>query len=122
MKKRRVRPQRTISKPSSHRPLQGEGTLQGEGNYDATRRYNAATEHFVQAGKVEEAARAAAPASPAEAEEMKEAERFGLSRARGIEKSPKAIVDAADAAEAAMETPPASGRAKPRPAMRSSKR
>ena len=57
--------------------------LQGEGNYEATRRYDKATRDFVEAGKVDEAARAAKPANAQEAEEMSEAERKGRSHAKG---------------------------------------
>ena len=57
--------------------------LQGEGNYDATRRYDKAAHEFVEAGKVEEAARAARPASPEEAAELIRAERTAKSRSKG---------------------------------------
>lgn len=83
-------------------PQPKDKDLQGEGNYDATRRYNAATERFVKSGKVDEAAHAAAPKSPQEEAEMKSAEREGLSRAKDLE-HPDEMVDAADAAELAME-------------------
>lgn len=60
----------------------------GEGNYEATRDYNDATKRFVNSGKVEEAARAAAPRSPQEAEEMRAAEQAGRERAKdGAKKS-----------------------------------
>jgi hypothetical protein len=54
----------------------------GEGNYAATRQYNAATKKFVQSGRVDAAARAAAPRSPQEAQEMKQAEQAALLRAK----------------------------------------
>ncbi|MEO8755559.1 MAG: hypothetical protein ABI624_23085 [Casimicrobiaceae bacterium] len=54
----------------------------GEGNYEASRQYNAATKKFVQSGRVEAAARAAAPRSPQEAQEMKQAEQAALLRAK----------------------------------------
>jgi hypothetical protein len=54
----------------------------GEGNYQATREYNAATKKFVESGRVDEAARDAAPKSPAEAQEMKQAEEAALLRAK----------------------------------------
>ncbi|MBT2321875.1 hypothetical protein J7E62_05830 [Variovorax paradoxus] len=57
--------------------------LQGEGNYDATRRYDKAQAEFVKSGKVDEAARRAAPKTDAEAEEMKKAEQEGKSHAKG---------------------------------------
>jgi hypothetical protein len=57
--------------------------LQGEGNYDATRRYDKAQHDFVEAGKVDDAARAAKPANAEEAEELARAEREGKSHAKG---------------------------------------
>lgn len=50
----------------------------GEGNYEATRQYNEATKKFVQSGRVEQAARDAAPRSAKEAAEMKAAEQAAL--------------------------------------------
>jgi hypothetical protein len=55
----------------------------GEGNYAATRQYNRATKRFVESGRVESAARDAAPRSPEEAAEMKRAEQAVLLRAKG---------------------------------------
>lgn len=55
----------------------------GEGNYQATRDYNDATKKFIESGKVDEAARDAAPDSPQEAAEMKQAEQAALLRAKG---------------------------------------
>lgn len=57
--------------------------LQGEGNYDATRRYDKAQREFVEAGKVDAAARAAKPRDAAEAQEMRRAEEAGKSHAKG---------------------------------------
>lgn len=54
----------------------------GEGNYQATREYNAATRKFVKSGRVDAAARNAAPRSPKEAHEMQEAEQAALLRAK----------------------------------------
>ena len=54
----------------------------GEGNYEATRQYNASTKKFIEAGKVEKAARDAAPNSPEEATQMKQAEQAALLRAK----------------------------------------
>ena len=54
----------------------------GEGNYKATRDYNAATKKFVESGRVDAAARDAAPRSPQEAQEMKAAEQAALLRAK----------------------------------------
>ena len=46
----------------------------GEGNYKASRQYNDATKKFVESGRVDDAARNAAPKSDAEAKEMRNAE------------------------------------------------
>ena len=54
----------------------------GEGNYEASRQYNEATKKFVESGRVDEAARAAAPKSPQEAADMKQAEQAALLRAK----------------------------------------
>ena len=57
--------------------------LQGEGNYDASRRYDKAARDFVQSGQVDEAARNARPISEKEADELRRAEREGLSHSKG---------------------------------------
>ena len=57
--------------------------IQGEGDYDAGRRYDEAAREFAQSGKVEPAARDAAPDSAAEAEQMQQAEETGKSRSKG---------------------------------------
>ena len=54
----------------------------GEGNYKATRKYNEATKKFVESGRVEEAARKAAPESEIEAMQMANAEAEGRRRAK----------------------------------------
>ncbi|VTU33422.1 hypothetical protein [Variovorax sp. PBL-E5] len=64
-------------------PPDKDKDLQGEGNYDATRRYDKAQREFVEAGKVEPAARAAKPRDAAEAEDMKRAEEAGKSHVKG---------------------------------------
>lgn len=58
----------------------------GEGNYDASRQYNDATKKFVSSGRVDAAARDAAPRTAREATEMKQAEQAALLRAK--DKSP----------------------------------
>ena len=57
--------------------------LHGEGNYAATRQYDDATKKYVESGRVEDAARAAAPKSKSEAREMDAAEAEGKRRAKG---------------------------------------
>ena len=54
----------------------------GEGNYQATREYNAAAKKFAESGRVDAAAREAAPRSPEEAQDMKQAEQAALLRAK----------------------------------------
>ena len=53
----------------------------GEGNYKASQRYRKQTEAFVEAGRVEEAAKAALPTSDEEAAELERAEQAGRERA-----------------------------------------
>ena len=59
-----------------------QDNVHGEGNYEATRKYNEATKKFVESGKVDEAARDAAPKNAGEAVEMKQAEQAALLRAK----------------------------------------
>ncbi|MEO5702133.1 MAG: hypothetical protein ABIS17_06790 [Casimicrobiaceae bacterium] len=54
----------------------------GEGNYKASRDYNERTKRFVDSGKVDGAAHAAAPANEQEAAELRQAEAVGKSRAK----------------------------------------
>ena len=55
----------------------------GEGNYAGTRQYDQAVKKFAESGRVEEAARAAAPTSDAEARELEAAEAEGKRHAKG---------------------------------------
>jgi len=71
---------RTGDSPAAETPKDG---VQGEGNYDAAREFNAAERRFVESGKVDEAARAAAPKSDAERREMEAAEEKGRRRSKG---------------------------------------
>jgi len=61
----------------------GEGQQYGEGNYKATRDYNRGMKEHVEHHDIEKEARDAAPRSKDEEREMEEAEREGLSRAKG---------------------------------------
>lgn len=54
----------------------------GEGNYKASKQYNQATKQFVESGRVDEAAREAAPQDEAEAAQMAAAEAEGKRRAK----------------------------------------
>ena len=62
---------------------QNQQNVHGEGNYAASRQYNDATRDFAQSGRVDEAARNAAPRSDAEAKDMKAAEAEGKRHAKG---------------------------------------
>ncbi len=62
--------------------VKDDPALQGEGNYTAARRVRKSTEKFVDAGRVEPAARAAKPQNDAQAQEMLRAEKEGLAKAR----------------------------------------
>ena len=56
--------------------------VHGEGNYKAAREFDAAETAFVKSGRVDQAARDAAPKSPAEAAELARAEQLTRERAR----------------------------------------
>jgi len=69
--------------------------LQGEANYRAARIFNGAERRFVASGKVNAAARAAAPRTEAERLQMRAAEKEGASRSKardpavaGVESGP----------------------------------
>ena len=57
--------------------------VHGEGNYEASRKYNEATRKFAESGKVDKAARDAAPTSDADALQMAAAEAEGKRHAKG---------------------------------------
>lgn len=57
--------------------------VQGEGDYDSARKYNEETHEYVESGKVDKAARDAAPRNEDEAESMRRAEAEGRSHAKG---------------------------------------
>ena len=57
--------------------------VQGEGDYDAGRRYDKASREFAHSGKVEPAARDAAPEDAREAAELDDAEQKGKSHSKG---------------------------------------
>lgn len=70
------------TKDSSKQPTQQgtAGEQYGEGNYTASRHYNDSAKQFAQSGKVDQAARDAAPRNEQEAREMRDAEKAGKSR------------------------------------------
>ena len=57
--------------------------VEGEGSYSGSKDYNQRTEKFVESGKVDDAARRAAPQSEEEKHAMQKAERLGKKRAKG---------------------------------------
>ena len=69
------------SSGSASKPA-GSDAVQGEGNYEAAREFNAAQRKFVQSGKVDAAARAAAPRTDDEKQQMLDAEEKARSRAK----------------------------------------
>jgi hypothetical protein len=56
--------------------------VHGEGNYKAAKEFDAAEAAFVKSGRVDKAARDAAPKSPAEEAELARAEQLARGRAR----------------------------------------
>ena len=62
---------------------QSQQNVHGEGNYAASRQYDDATKKFTESGRVEPAARAAAPRSDADAREMAAAEAEGKRHSKG---------------------------------------
>jgi hypothetical protein len=92
--------------------------VHGEGNYEASRKYDEATKKFVASGRVEQAARDAAPKTPAEAAEMKMAEQAALLMAKGVNKkmppkapdgNPQPIGDPGPPGQNPADTPPRRG-------------
>jgi hypothetical protein len=62
--------------------------VHGEGNYKAAREFDAAEAAFVKSGRVDKAARDAAPRSPAEEAELARAEQVARQRGRGADRTP----------------------------------
>ena len=65
------------------------GKVQGEGDYKSAKKFDDDERAFVKSGRVDKAAREAAPRSQAEADEMKKAEEIGKSRSKGEDASAK---------------------------------
>jgi hypothetical protein len=57
--------------------------VQGEGDYNAGRRYDKASREFAESGRVEPAARDAAPEDEREAEDIERAEEEGKAHSKG---------------------------------------
>jgi hypothetical protein len=68
---------------AGERRQQDQQHVHGEGNYAASKQYNDATKDYARSGRVEPAARAAAPRSAKDAREMRDAEAEGRRRAKG---------------------------------------
>ena len=88
-----------------------KGNVYGEGNYEATRQYNEATKKFIEAGKVDKAARDASPRNEQEAGEMKQAEQAALLRAKD---SPPPVKEPGQGKPAVQEPPRKPSTSKPR--------
>ncbi|OGU23528.1 MAG: hypothetical protein A2580_09340 [Hydrogenophilales bacterium RIFOXYD1_FULL_62_11] len=59
-----------------------KSSVQGEGDYVSAKKYNEHAQAFAQSGKVEQAARKAAPRNEREQDEMRQAEAAGRSHAK----------------------------------------
>lgn len=75
-------PDRSSRPAAADKPDRPDPPLQGEGNYTASRRHRKSVKRFLDEGKVEAAASAAAPRNAEEERDMKAAESAGLSHAR----------------------------------------
>ena len=62
---------------------QSESRVQGEGDYRSAEKYNQSAHEFAESGKVEQAARDAAPRNNVEKNEMSKAEAEGRAHAKG---------------------------------------
>jgi hypothetical protein len=62
---------------------QSESSVQGEGDYRSAEKFNQSAHEFAESGKVEQAAKDAAPRGQAEKNEMSRAEAEGRSHAKG---------------------------------------
>jgi hypothetical protein len=67
-------------------PLQG---VQGEGDCEAGRRHRESAESFVESGRVERAARGAAPTTPEQAQSLLDAEQAGERHSKGEDPASK---------------------------------
>ncbi len=79
--------------------MERKDKVEGEGSYSGTQDYNERTRKFLEQGKVDEAARGAAPQGEQDRQEMKKAERIGKQHAKGEDpalKDPSRIRDDRD--------------------------
>jgi len=75
---------------------QRKDKVEGEGSYTGSKDYNERTRKFLEAGKVDEAARDAQPKNEGEKNAMQKAERLGKEKAKGEDpalRDPKKIPD-----------------------------
>ena len=63
--------------------MERKDKVEGEGSYSGSKDYNERTRSFVESGKVDQAARQAAPQSEQDKQAMQKAERVGKRRAKG---------------------------------------
>jgi hypothetical protein len=63
--------------------MERKDKVEGEGSYSGTKDYNERTRKFMEQGKVDEAARRAAPQGEQDKQAMQKAERIGKQRAKG---------------------------------------
>ena len=63
--------------------MERKDKVEGEGSYSGTQDYNERTRKFMEQGKVDEAARRAAPQGEQDKQSMQKAERLGKQRAKG---------------------------------------
>jgi hypothetical protein len=76
--------------------MQRKDKVEGEGSYSGTKGYNERTRKFVDSGKVDDAARKAAPKSEEEKHSMQKAERTGKQHMKGEDpalRDPKKVPD-----------------------------
>ncbi|HZQ75644.1 MAG TPA: hypothetical protein VFB08_22240 [Burkholderiales bacterium] len=74
--------------------MERKDKVEGEGSYSGTKDYNERQKKFQQSGKVEQAARDAAPKTSEEEQAMENAERKGKAHAKGEDpalKDPKKV-------------------------------
>ncbi|HKW80884.1 MAG TPA: hypothetical protein VJQ49_07740 [Casimicrobiaceae bacterium] len=79
--------------------------VHGEGNYKAAREFDQAEAAFVRSGRLDQAARNAAPKSPAEVAALTEAEQAARRRARDEDPALHRIAEAEQAARRRAKNP-----------------
>ena len=69
-------------KPNTSKSNTSKSGIQVEGDYDSAKKYDEQARAFAESGKVEQAAKAAAPRNAQEREDMRRAEAEGRSHAK----------------------------------------